>query len=174
MAPGSSSSVNPGTELGAHQENAIGLGSALRRAWVGYQLRLDEAMTEAGFDERRLPDGQVLRLCSHPAGSTISGIGRELGITRQGAAKIVSHLRDRGYVSVTDSATSRREKSVTITSRGTEYLAAQRRARQVIRDQLHADLGDAGFSHLYKLLEALGHDEQGRLRAYLQRSGVPT
>ena len=57
-------------------------------------------MSEMGFGERRFPDGRVLRLCSPEAGSTISGIGRELGITRQGATKVVTHLRESGYVRV--------------------------------------------------------------------------
>ena len=52
----------------------------------------------------------------------------KLGITRQGATKVVGHLRDAGYVAVADSATSRREKSVTLTSRGNDYLQAQRTA----------------------------------------------
>ena len=102
-------------DTGSRRERPVGLGPALRRAWIGYQRRLDRAMADAGFDERRFPDGRVLRLCSEPAGSTISNIGRELGMTRQGASKLVSHLQDRGYVSVADSATSRREKAVTLT-----------------------------------------------------------
>jgi DNA-binding MarR family transcriptional regulator len=147
-----------------------GLGPALRRAWVGYQLRLDAAMADAGFVERRFPDGRVLRLCSGQAGSTISAIGRELGITRQGAGKVVGHLRDRGYVSVADSPTSKREKSVVLTSRGFEYLKAQRTAARAIEDELRAELGEAAFSGLVASLDALDHGEQTPLRTYLQRS----
>jgi len=167
---GSASDANDSPAL--VEGRSLRLGPALRRAWVGYQLRLDELMAESGFDERRFPDGRVLRLCSDLDGSTISGIGRELGITRQGAAKVVGHLRARGYVAVTNSATSGREKSVTVTSRGVKYLAALRRATRTIDGQLHAELGDAGLSSLYKLLEAVGHDEQVRMRQYLQRSGA--
>ena len=108
----------------------LGLGAALRRAWLGYQHRLDRAMAEAGFDERRFPDGRVLRVCSGEAGSTISAIGRELGITRQGATKVVAHLHDRGYVEVADSMTSKREKSVVLASRGIDYLRAPASGRQ--------------------------------------------
>ena len=147
-----------------------GLGPALRRAWVGYQLRLDAAMADAGFGERRFPDGQVLRLCLGETGSTISAIGRELGITRQGAGKVVGHLRDRGYVSVTDSPTSKREKSVILTSRGFDYLKAQRTAARKIEDDLSSEVGEAAFSSLFTLLDALDHGEQTRLRTYLQRS----
>jgi DNA-binding MarR family transcriptional regulator len=127
-------------------------------------------MADAGFDDRRFPDGRVLRLCSEPSGSTISAIGRELGITRQGAGKVVAHLGERGYVSVADSATSGREKSVTLTSRGIEYLATQREATRKIDGQLRAELGEASFASLFTLLDALGEGKQVRMRAYLQRS----
>ena len=149
---------------------SVGLGPALRRAWLGYQLRLDAAMAKAGFGERRFPDGRVLRLCSSQAGSTISAIGRELGITRQGASKVVGHLRDRGYVAVADSATSRREKSVILTSRGTDYLRTQRAAARAIEDELRATLGETGFSGLHALLDALDDGEMTRMRTYLRRS----
>ena len=151
-------------------ERSAGLGPALRRAWVGYQLRLDAAMADAGFGERRFPDGRVLRFCSEPTGSTISAIGRELGITRQGASKVVTHLREHDYVSVTDSPTSGREKSVMLTPRGVEYLEAQRKATRAIDAELRSELGEAGFSSLSILLDALGQGEQIRMRTYLQRS----
>ena len=155
----------------SQDEPLIGLGPGLRRAWIGYQLRLDRAMAAAGFGERRFPDGRVLRLCSKPAGSTISGIGREIGITRQGAAKVVMHLAERGYVSVADSASSGREKSVTLTARGNEYLAVQRSAAQSIEADLRATVGQAGFSALGALLEALGAEgETPRIRDYLRHS----
>lgn len=149
------------------------LGAALRRAWVGYQRRLDEAMAEAGFDDRRFPDGRVLRICSDPAGTTISAIGRQLGITRQGAGKIVAQLRDRGYVDVGDSATSGREKAVTVTTRAVEYLAAQRNATRSIEGQLRKELGPEGFAGLGRLLEALGAEEELRMRDYLSEASYP-
>jgi DNA-binding MarR family transcriptional regulator len=127
-------------------------------------------MAEAGFGERTFPDGRVLRLCSVRAGSTISAIGRELGITRQGASKVVVHLRDRGYVVVADSPTSKREKSVVVTSRGTDYLRHQRAAARAIEDELRAGLGETVLSALGALLEALDAGEDVRLRAYLRRS----
>ena len=127
-------------------------------------------MAEAGFGKRWFPDGRVLRACSGDAGSTISAIGRELGITRQGASKVVAHLRDRGYVAVADSTTSKREKSVMLTPRGIDYLAHQRATARAIEDELRAELGDAALSALEALLDALDSGEEVRLRAYLRRS----
>ncbi len=126
-------------------------------------------MAEAGFDDRRFPDGRVLRICSAPGGATISEIGRQIGITRQGAGKVVGDLRDRGYVAVRASPTSGREKTVTVTPRAVEYLSAQRRAARLIEGQVHADLGDGGFAILNRLLETLGTEDLG-MRDYLSRS----
>ena len=129
-------------------------------------------MAQAGFGERTFPDGRVLRLCSGRAGSTISAIGRELGITRQGASKVVAHLRDRGYVAVADSPTSKREKSVIVTPRGTDYLTHQRAAARAIEDDLRAELGETVLSALGALLDALDTGEDVRLHAYLRRSST--
>ena len=128
-------------------------------------------MADAGFGERRFPDGRVLRLCSGQAGSTISAIGRELGITRQGASKVVGHLRDRGYVAVADSATSRREKSVTLTSRGIDYLRGAASGRSGDRGRSERPRSERqGFSGLFALLDALDDGEHVRMRTYLRRS----
>lgn len=157
----------PGTDGVSQGEPSIALGPALRRAWIGYQRRLDSAMADAGYEERRFPDGRVLRLCSDPAGSTISNIGRELGITRQGAGKVVSHLRDRGYVSVADSPTNGREKAVTLTLSGTSYLEAQRAVARTIERQLRKDLGEGPLTALHRLLDVLDAGEEVRMRTYL-------
>ena len=46
----------------------------LRRAWLGYQLRLDQAMAEAGFGERGFPDGRA-RLANVRGRSWIDYLG---------------------------------------------------------------------------------------------------
>jgi DNA-binding MarR family transcriptional regulator len=148
----------------------VGLGVALRQAWVGYRRRLDEELAAAGFGDRGFPDGRVLHICSTSADATISQIGRELGMTRQGASKIVASLRDRRYVTLSDSATDAREKIVKLTPRATEHLAAHRKAARDIERQLRSEVGPAAFDSLYLLLEALGGDEQSRLSDYLRDS----
>jgi DNA-binding MarR family transcriptional regulator len=144
------------------------LGPALRRAWIGYRRRLDAELAEAGFGDRAFPDGRVLRICSRSADPTISEIGRELAITRQGASKIVAGLRDRGYVTLRPSATDRREKVVELAPRAVEYLAAHRRAASKIERRLRDDVGGDAFDALHLLLEALGGKEQPRLSDYLR------
>jgi DNA-binding MarR family transcriptional regulator len=148
----------------------VGLGVALRQAWVGYRRRLDEELAAAGFGDRGFPDGRVLRICSMSADATISQIGRELGMTRQGASKIVASLRDRRYVTLSASATDAREKIVQLTPRASEYLEAHRKAARDIERQLRTEVGPDAFDSLYLLLDTLGGDEQPRLSDYLRNS----
>lgn len=152
-------------ELGESTVDArmVGLGGALRRAWVGYRRRLDDEMAAAGFADGGFPDGRVLRICSRLSETTISEIGRELGITRQGASKIVASLAERRYVTLTASTSDRREKIIKLTSRAKDYLAAQRNAARRIERELRVQLGGEAFDGLRLLLEALGDDEQPRM-----------
>ncbi len=148
------------------------LGPSLRRAWVGYQQRLDERMAALGFADRRFPDGRVLRICSARTDVTIAGIGRELGVSRQAAAKTVAGLADRGYVRVVASPSDQREKLVRITRRGTAFLEAHQAAASTIEAELRAALGEKGFEALGRLLTALDAEGAPRLSDYLRSKAV--
>lgn len=148
----------------------LGLGGALLRAWVGYRRRLDADLAAAGFADRGFPDGRVLHICARTPETTIAQIGRELGITRQGAGKIVASLRDRGYVTLNPSAADGREKLVTLTARATDYLAAHRNAARRIERQLRSEIGRDGFESLQQLLTALGAGEGQTASDYLRRT----
>jgi DNA-binding MarR family transcriptional regulator len=150
---------------------SLALGPALRRAWVGYQRRLDLQMAAAGFPDRGFPDGRVLRLCAGSGEVTASEIGRELGITRQGAGKIVADLRERGYVTLGSSPGDARQKVILLTPRARDYLAAQRAAARRIEQELTEQVGDQALDSLFVLLEALGGEEdQLGMRDYLRRA----
>jgi DNA-binding MarR family transcriptional regulator len=132
-------------------------------------------MAVAGFADRGFPDGRVLRMCSGPDDTTVSEIGRELGITRQGASKIVSGLRDRRYVTLSPSATDGREKNVKLTARAVDYLASQRQAADAIESQIRAELGSHALAALFRLADALAGDDDLRMSDYLRRrvGGLP-
>ncbi len=146
----------------------VNLGPALRQAWVGYRLRLDAQLAAAGFADARFPDGRVLRLCAAPGEITISQIGRELGITRQGASKVVTGLAERGYVTSTPSSADRREKVVSLTPRAQAFLKARRRAARRIERELRAQVGAEAFESLALLLDALSGVHSPRLSDYLR------
>jgi DNA-binding MarR family transcriptional regulator len=147
------------------------LGSGLRSAWVGYQRRLDAELAAHGFTDRHFPDGRVLRICrKHP--TSISEVGRELGITRQAAHKIVASLRARRFVTLRMSAANRSEKIVHLTPRAHEYLKAHRMAARRIERQLRAEVGDDALDALGQLLDALGSGDQPRMRDYLRTKAL--
>lgn len=146
------------------------LGVALRQAWVGYRRRLDEELARAGFGDRGFPDGRVLHICAREADVTISSIGRELGMTRQGASKLVASLRARGYVTLQPSPDDAREKRVVLTARAREFLRVQREAAHRIEEAVTDELGSPGTDALRRLLEHLGGDEQPRLSDYIAES----
>jgi DNA-binding MarR family transcriptional regulator len=163
------------TETGPNREPAgrppLALGGALRQAWVAYQKRVDEEMAASGFPDRGFPDGRVLRLCARSQEVTASEVGRELGISRQGAGKIVAGLRDRGFVTLTASSADGREKVVNLTPRARDYLSAQRSAALRIEREVRAQLGAEAFESLWAVLDALGGEgEQPRMRDYLRHA----
>lgn len=145
------------------------LGGALRQAWIGYRRLLEAELAASGF-EARFPDGRVLRICSRDPDATIADIGRELGLSRQGAAKLVAGLRDRGYLALHPSPASGREKLLVLTPKALEYLQAQRRAARRIEARLRREVGETGFEALYRLVEVLGGGEQPGLLEYIEGS----
>lgn len=134
------------------------LGAALRRARAGYRRRMDKELAAAGFGDRRFPDGRVLRIAAGPGETTISDVGRALGITRQGASKVVASLRAQGYLEVTPSATDSREKILTVTQRAAEFVAAWGTAAAAVGERLRAEIGDDGIAQLHRYLDVLAAD----------------
>lgn len=151
----------------------VGLGAALRKAWIGYRRQLDAELAAAGFGDRSFPDGRVLRMCVRSTDVTVSEIGRQLGMSRQGAAKIVGGLRARGYVTLSGSATDRREKVLVPTARAAAFLVAQRNAARRVERRLRADIGAEALAALRRLVDALDGDGRARLRTHHEAVGVP-
>ena len=130
------------------------LGPRLAHAWIGYHRRVQERLTAAGFEDQNFPDGLILRLARR-GDTTISDIGRELGITRQGASKLVAGLRERGYVELEKSTVDGRGKVVRPTPHARARLAAAREARRVVDAEIRTEIGDDAFQALETLAALL-------------------
>lgn len=128
---------------------------ALRRALTGYWRLVGTEMAAAGFAERRFPEGRVLVQCAAPGDTTISDVGRRLGITRQGAGKIVTRLREDGYLNVSASATDGREKVLSLTPRAEQFLAALAQAGRFAEARLRDQIGADGLEQLFHTLDVL-------------------
>ena len=144
---------------GAPDGGQYALGMALRRALGGYRRQMDDQLATAGFAGRQFPAGRVLRMCAGPGVTTISDVGRELGITRQGASKIVAALRKQGYLAVTPSQDDGREKILTLTPRAIEALLAAYRAAATIEKRVRGEIGDEGMEQFFRVLDVVADGE---------------
>lgn len=137
------------------------LGQALRVAWWSYVQRLDIEMAAAGFEQRRFSMNYVFALYALPGPMTISQMGRQFGVSRQAASKLVAELRDRGYVQTAVSIADQREKVVELTPKAIEYVATRRRAAAALDQTIHERIGAAGVDELYRVLDAVGEAARG-------------
>jgi DNA-binding MarR family transcriptional regulator len=131
------------------------LARALRSAITGYWRLVGTELAAAGFADRRFPEGRVLVMCAAPGDITISDVGRRLGITRQGAGKIVARLREDGYLNVSASATDGREKVLSLTPRAKRFLATLQEAGRSVEAKLRAQIGADGLDQLFRTLDLL-------------------
>jgi hypothetical protein len=108
-------------------------------------------------------------MCAEDAATTVSDIGRGLGISRQGGkdrrTPRRSRLSDGNCVS-----DDRREKVAAVTPRAAEYLQSMRRARKAIDHELRAVVGEASFAALDRLVLELATDDDETLSVFLRRS----
>jgi DNA-binding MarR family transcriptional regulator len=179
MVSGQDPGGGPGEHIGTGQGGAPGndaplgradapssgqspLGMALQRALAGYRRQMDEQLAAAGFAGRQFPAGRVLRMCAGPGATTISDVGRGLGITRQGASKIVAALREQGYLSVTPSTDDGREKILTLTPRAVDALLASYRAAGAIEKRVRAQIGDDAMEQFFRVLDVIADGEPGQ------------
>jgi DNA-binding MarR family transcriptional regulator len=83
---------------------------------------LHAELAEAGFEDLRPAHGYALNAIGD--GSTTSRLASELGMTKQGAAKLVETLVDAGYVERSRHQADARARLLRLTERGRELLAA--------------------------------------------------
>lgn len=126
-------------------------GLLLGYAYQAFVQGLHTRMAERGFPVLGASYGYVLRsLADEPL--TASQLGERLGITTQGAAKVVDEMASLGYVERRPDPSDRRAKRLHLSPQGQEMLALVR--------EFHAE-----FEH--ELAEAVGAERVESLRTAL-------
>jgi DNA-binding MarR family transcriptional regulator len=127
------------------------------------QRRLDAD----GFDDTRSADGVIFQYLIQGS-KKISELADLLGVSQQGASKAVADLERRGYVVRRRDPEDARARRVELTSRGEAAIAAGRRHRAELNDELVEQFGSrrltAARNVLKELLEQLGADAVVRCR----------
>jgi DNA-binding MarR family transcriptional regulator len=130
---------------------------------LAYQRFVDELrahLAEAGFSGVGGSFGYVLRALDRQA-LTTSQLASRLGITSQGAAKIVDDMVAGGYVERRPDPGDGRQKQLFLSPRGEAVLAAARRFHRSFEQDLAAELGPRRTGTLRAALSSIVEREPG-------------
>ena len=138
---------------------------------LAYQSFVDELRAELavrGFDDLGKTYGYVFRaLTSEPL--HLRQLAERLGMTDQGASKIVDEMERRGYVERRADPSDGRVKQLRLTRRGRAALAMARRFHAAYERRLRDAAGARDVAALRRVLEvvvaATGSSAEARLRA---------
>ncbi|MGV9821177.1 MarR family winged helix-turn-helix transcriptional regulator [Nocardia xishanensis] len=129
--------------------------------------RVTEQMHAAGFADIRPAHGFVFQHLIDRS-PTVGELAEQLGMTQQGASKLVVELESLGYVSRNSDPADHRVRRILLTERGTACITAARRARAEWQAALAERLGEPGIATLATGLaafaEELGIEETVRHR----------
>ena len=120
-----------------------------RERWI---RAMAERLDERGYHGYRRGDPLVLRTL-RSGEVALGSLGQTMGLTRQGARKVVSGLVERGYAEVTISTLDSRRRIVSLTPEGRGYLAAVVATLLDLNDEVTANVEAEQLSAAYSVLE---------------------
>jgi DNA-binding MarR family transcriptional regulator len=124
-----------------------------------------------GFGNLRPSHGFVFQhLLVEP--TAINALAVRLGMTAQGASKLVIELEELGYVQRRPAADDRRTHVVELTARGREAIDAGRRARAEFSAEVERVLGPSGFRQFLTMLRRVA-EHSGGLEMLSRRRARP-
>jgi DNA-binding MarR family transcriptional regulator len=134
------------------------LGVLLTMALAAFKDRLHAHLTTAGFDDLGPSFGFVFRsLAEQPL--SLTELAALLGISSQGALKIVVEMSERGYVERRDDSSDQRVRRVALTRRGRSALREARRFHTAAERQLVELLGPRQVASARTVLGALAAEK---------------
>jgi len=135
---------------------------------LAYQRFVDELnahLDHAGFAVNKRTYGYVFRALADQPDMTTAQLAARLGITSQGAAKIVDDMVNTGYLRRAPDPADARARLLRLTDRGTAALAAARAFHQQYEADLIAHVGANAVADLRRALGALvGADDAALTR----------
>ena len=132
----------------------LALGRSLTLAVRLLVDEMHERHASEGFDYLRPAFGYVLNAARTSALSA-SDIGALLGITKQGAAKLLAEMEAAGYIVRRNSETDARVRAVELTVRGHRALGAAERAQDAIEQRWERLSSSRDMKALRRVLAAV-------------------
>jgi DNA-binding MarR family transcriptional regulator len=127
-------------------------GVLLNTAFGAFKDGLHEALAEAGFDDVGGSYGYVFRLLAKEP-TSLAEVAQHLGITPQGALKIIDDMVRKGYVVRQPCAEDGRVKLLALTERGTLAIACASRFHKRFEKALAGRIGAANANAARAALE---------------------
>jgi len=132
-------------------------GLLLARAFNAYVDHLHHGLAARGFADLRPTFGLTLRAL-HAGPRTLTELARELGVSKQAAAKVVGELEGRSLIEREPSPADGRATLLRLSARGGSLVAAAIRIGNAVERDLGRDLGADAASHIRAGLERLAYD----------------
>jgi DNA-binding MarR family transcriptional regulator len=130
----------------------LDLGILMGLAYAEFVGRLNQAMGEAGFDDLGPSHGYVFRALGDGP-MTLTELASGLGMTTQGAAKIVEEMVGGGYVARRPDPRDGRAKQLELDERGRSALATARRIHRRLERELVHSAGPRRVATMRAVLE---------------------
>jgi len=132
----------------------VDFGIVLGLAWQSFTDALRADLSARGFDDLGSAYGYVFRALAAEALHQ-NELARRLGMTAQGASKIVGEMVARGYVERAPDPDDGRAHRLRLGERGRAALAAARRFHAGYERRLRAELGERRVDELRRALEVM-------------------
>jgi DNA-binding MarR family transcriptional regulator len=116
-------------------------GIVLGQAYVRFVDELHAHLAGGGFGDLGRSYGHVFRTLDADPATTVTAIARGLGITVQGASKLVQEMVERGYVVRQPDPTDARVKLLRLGPRGEGALKAARTFHRAYERRLTRQIG---------------------------------
>ena len=136
----------------------LGLGRLLSAATRIVIERMHDELARLGHPDLRPAYGYAL-LAVGEEGTTTSALGAALGMTKQGAAKLVATLEELGYLERRTHESDGRAQRLVLTARGRDLLRRAQEIQQRLEREWAELLGERELHTLRAALErAIEHD----------------
>jgi DNA-binding MarR family transcriptional regulator len=142
------------TTQAAHRTD---FGLLLAQALNRYVEHLHRRLGDAGFADLRPTFGLPLRAL-HARPRTLTELGRELGVSKQAAAKVVGELDQRRLIDREPSPADGRATLLRLSARGQALVTAAIEIGNAVERDLAAELGADAAAGLRSALERLAYD----------------
>jgi len=139
------------------KEDPVDVGILLNVAFGKFKRDLHRHLAEHGFADLGPSFGYVFRLLARSP-CNLQGVSATLGITSQGALKIVNDMAEKGYVIRRDDPNDGRVKWLELTARATQAMAQAQRFHRQFERELAARVGKEPVAALRLVLEAVYAD----------------